>query len=272
MRSIGLDLEPWLKKNLLRIHATRPTAYGLEVHLATFHKLIGEFQPHLVVVDPITAFSGAGTSGQTESMLMRLVDFLKGEQITAVFTSLSRNRNLEESQVGISSLIDTWLLLLDLELGGERNRGIYVLKSRGMAHSNQIREFLLTDHGFELKDVYVGAGGGLTGSMRLAQEAREESAALSRHQEIERRRRELQIKRQAMEAQIAAQRSQFEVEAAELNSLIDQKQAASDILRQDEVVMARSRKADQPGARGPLPRKTSLPGGRKCANQASRRP
>jgi circadian clock protein KaiC len=176
MRSIGLDLAPWLKKNLLRVEATRPTAYGLEAHLATFHKLVSDFQPRVVIVDPITTFTNAGTAAQAESMMMRLIDFLKGEQITAVLTSLTR-ANPEQTQAYISSVIDTWLLLLDIELGGERNRGMYILKSRGMAHSNQIREFILSGHGVELKDAYVGPEGVLTGSMRLAQEARAERYA-----------------------------------------------------------------------------------------------
>jgi circadian clock protein KaiC len=140
---------------------------------------------------------------------------------------------------------------------------MYILKSRGMAHSNQIREFLLTDHGVELRDVYVGPEGVLTGSMRLAQEARQKSSARDRQREIERRQRELQRKRQALEAQIAAQRSQFEVEADELQLLIDQHQTAIDTLRQEESAMARSRKADQAEAGGSVIRKTGLPGGRK---------
>jgi circadian clock protein KaiC len=264
MRSIGLNLAPWLKRNLLRVYATRPTTYGLEVHLATFHKMINEFRPRVVIVDPITTFTGAGTSVQAESMLMRLIDFLKSQQILAVFTSLTRGGNTEESQLGISSLIDTWLLLRDIELRGERNRAMYVLKSRGMAHSNQMREFLLTDHGVELKDVYVGTEGLLTGSMRLEQQAREKSAALSRQQEVERRRREVDRKRQALEAQIIAQRAQFEAEAEELKRLIGQEETAADVLRQDREEMARIRKADEPSrARGSRSRRTTLQGGRK---------
>jgi circadian clock protein KaiC len=245
MRSIGLDLAPWLKKGLLRVHATRPTAYGLEMHLAALHKLVNDFQPRVVIVDPITNFLKAGTASEAESMLMRLIDFLKMEQITALFTTLTHGVDTrEQSQVGISSLIDTWLLLRDIELGGERNRGIYVLKSRGMAHSNQIREFLLTDHGVELKDVYVGPEGVLTGSLRLAQEARERAAALSRQQEIEHRQRNLERKRQALDAQLAALRGQVEAEEEELKLLIAQEQAAADRARQDQAEMARSRKAD----------------------------
>jgi circadian clock protein KaiC len=247
MRSLGLDLAPWLKKGILRFHATCPTAYGLEMHLATLHKLTNEFHPRVVIVDPITTFLNAGTSVEAESMLMRVIDFLKAQQITALFTSLTHGGDhLERSQTGISSLIDTWLLVRDIELGGERNRGMYVLKSRGMAHSNQIREYLLTDHGVELKDVYVGPEGVLTGTMRLAQEAREQAATLSRQQEIERRQRDLERKRQALEAQIVAQRGQFEAEQDELKLLIAQEQAAADRAGQNREEMARSRKAGDP--------------------------
>jgi circadian clock protein KaiC len=247
MRSVGLDLAPWLKKGLLRFHATRPTAYGLETHLAALHKLVNDFHPRVVIVDPITNFLKAGMQAESEAMLMRLIDFLKAQQITALFTSLTRGGTaLEQSGAGISSLIDTWLLMRDIELGGERNRAMYVLKSRGMVHSNQIREFVLTDRGIELRDVYVGPEGVLTGSMRLAQEAREQADALSRQQEIERRQRDLERKRQALEAQMAAQRGQFEAEEKELKLLIAQEEAATDRVRQSQEEMARSRKADEP--------------------------
>ena len=217
MRSIGLDLSHWLKKGTLKFYATRPTSIGLESHLATMHKLVRDFQPRAVIVDPITTFTASGSSGEAELMLMRVIDFLKSEQITALFTSLSHSGSpTEASNVGVSSLIDTWLLLRDIELGGERNRGIYVLKSRGMAHSNQIREFLLTDHGVELRDVYVGPDGVLTGSMRLAQEARERAAENARQLEVERQKRELKRKRLALDAQIVSQRAQFEAEEQEL--------------------------------------------------------
>lgn len=265
MRSLGLDLAPWLKKGILRFHATRPTAYGLEMHLATLHKLANEFHPRVVIVDPITTFLNVGTPAEAESMLMRVIDFLKAQQITALFTSLTHGGDhLEQSQTGISSLIDTWLLVRDIELGGERNRGMYVLKSRGMAHSNQIREYLLTDHGVELKDVYIGPEGVLTGSMRLAQEAREQTVTLSRQQEIERRQRNLELKRQALEAQIVAQRGQFEAEQDELKLLITQEQAAAGRAGQNREKMARSRKADKSAeAPGNRSRRMTPRGGRK---------
>jgi circadian clock protein KaiC len=246
MRSIGIDLAPWEKQGLLRFHATRPTALGLEMHLATLHKMVNDFEPSVVIVDPITTFLGAGSSLEAESMLMRLIDFLKSRQITALFTSLTHGGSaLEASNASISSLIDTWLLVRDLELGGERNRGLYVLKSRGMAHSNQIREYLLTAHGVDLRDVYVGPDGVLTGSMRLAQEERERAAAESRRQEIERLQRELERKRLALEARMAAERAQFEAETEELRQLIVQEEAVVGRLLQGQEEMARSRQVDR---------------------------
>jgi circadian clock protein KaiC len=247
MRSIGLDLEPWLKKNLLVFHASRPDAHGLEMHLAVLHKLVEKLEPHSVVIDPITTFANVGSSREIESMLIRLIDFLKSRQITAFFTSLTRGGNaLERSESGISSIIDTWMLLRDIELGGERNRGLYVLKSRGMSHSNQIREFLLTARGVEIKDVYVGPEGVLTGSMRLAQEAREQAVALTRQQEIERRQRDIERKRRSVEAQAAALHGQFEAEQEELMRLIEQEQAAANSSLLDRERMAVSRRADNP--------------------------
>ena len=151
MRSIGIDLEPYTKKGLLKMHASRPTLYGLEMHLVQIHKMVAEFDPAMVVVDPISNFVTGGTSGDTQAMLLRLIDFLKARKITAVFTHLTAGGNAWEStDIGVSSLIDTWLLVRDIELAGERNRGLYVLKSRGMAHSNEVSEFALTVHGLQV--------------------------------------------------------------------------------------------------------------------------
>ncbi len=171
MKSIGVDLAPWLKKGLLRLEASRPTLHGIEMHLAMIHKMVNEFEPQVVILDPISNFTAVGTDADAEAMLLRLIDFLKARQITAMFVHLTSGGNAwERTDVGVSSLIDTWILLRDIELAGERNRGIYVLKSRGMKHSNQIREFLITTEGIQLQDVYVGPEGVLTGSMRAAQE------------------------------------------------------------------------------------------------------
>jgi circadian clock protein KaiC len=165
MRSIGVDLEPWVKKGLLQFHGIRPTEHGLEMHLARLHKMVDQFKPRVVVVDPITNLISGDGDREIQSMLMRLIDFLKANQITAVFTSLTASgKHAEQSEVGISSLIDTWIVLRELEENGERNRGLYVVKSRGMAHSNQVREFLLTDRGVRLVPAALGAAGVHTAS------------------------------------------------------------------------------------------------------------
>jgi circadian clock protein KaiC len=245
MRSIGLDLEPWIKKGLLRFHASRPTLHGLESHLVTIHKLVNEFKPQVVIVDPITNFTTAGSAVEVEAMLLRLFDFLKGERITAFFTSLmSGGEAMEQTEVGVSSLIDTWLLLRDIELGGERNRGLYVLKSRGMAHSNQIREFRLTERGIDLLDVYTGPEGVLTGTHRAAQEARERAAETARRQEIERKQRELDRRRKALEAQIAALRAEFEAVEDEAGRIAAQDEERETELTKDRADMARRRGSD----------------------------
>jgi circadian clock protein KaiC len=251
MRSIGLDLEPWVKKGLLRIHTGRPTMNGLEMHLASIHKQVEGFQPHLVVVDPITNFISAGTVSEASSMLMRLVDYLKSREITALLTNLSHAEGaLEQAEFDISSLIDTLLLLRDIELNGERNRGLYILKSRGMAHSNQIREFLLTDQGVQLTEVYLGPEGVLTGSARLAQEGKEKATAVQRSLEIESKRGELARRQQALEAQIAVLQLQFQTDKEEMERDITREQAYLEKLEQGRHEMARSRKADSNGFQG----------------------
>ena len=247
MRSIGLNLDPWVKKGLLQFHASRPTLYGLETHLAVMHKQVKDFKPHVVIIDPISNLVNTGSATEVRAMLLRLVDFLKSQQITALFTSLSSPdmKTLEQTDVGISSIMDSWLLLRDIELGGERNRGLYVLKSRGMAHSNQIREFVLTDKGIDLRDIYVGPEGVLTGSMRVAQEAREHAQKVSRETEIETKKRKLARKRAALEAQIAALKAEFEGEEAEIGRVLIQENRLVQQAEMDEVAMARSRRADK---------------------------
>jgi len=245
MCSIGIDLEACVQKGLLWFQAIRPTFAGLEMHLTMIHKMVTSFKPQVVIVDPLTSFLIGGNETEVKSMLMRLVDYLKMNQITGLFTSLTSSGGaLEQSEVAISSLIDTWLLLRDIESGGERNRSVYILKSRGMAHSNQIREFLLTDHGMELRDVYVGPGGVLTGSVRLSQEAQNQAAQTVRQQGIERQQLELEHKRKLLEAQIAALRAEFEAQAAEALRSIGQEQAQEAQLTQESVDMGLRRQAD----------------------------
>jgi circadian clock protein KaiC len=244
MLSIGINLEPWVRKELLQFQATRPTFYGLEMHLAVTHKIVNAFKPDIVILDPINTFVVGDKEMEVKTMIMRIVDFLKANQITALFTSLTSNNSaLESSDAGISSLIDTWILLRDIELNGERNRGMYVLKSRGMANSNQIREFILTDRGVELRDVYIGASGVLTGSARIAQEALENAEVLTRKHDIEQKKRELERKRKALDARIAALRADFESEESEAVKMIKTEQEMIQRLEQDKVEMAVSRKA-----------------------------
>jgi len=245
MLSIGINLEPWEQKGSLQFQATRPTFYGLEMHLAATHKAVNDFKPHIVIMDPINTFVIGEKEVEVKIMLMRIVDYLKSNQITAFFTSLTANEGaLEQTDVGISSLIDTWLLLRDIELSGERNRGMYILKSRGMAHSNQIREFILTDHGIELREVYIGARGVLTGSARTAQEANENAELLTRKQEIERIKREIERKRKSLEAQIISLRADFESEEAEAVKMVETEQETIQRLERDKMNMAESRKVD----------------------------
>lgn len=255
MLSIGIKLETWVQKGLLKFQATRPTLYGLEMHLAATHKAVNAFNPDIVIMDPINTFIIGDKQIEVKMMLMRIVDFLKANQITALFTSLTSNENaLESSDAGISSLIDTWLLLRDIELNGERNRGMYILKSRGMANSNQIREFILTDNGVELREVYIGPSGVLTGSARLAQEAKENTEVLTRKRDIERKKRNLERKRKILLAQIASLHADFESEESEALKMIEAEQDLIKRLGQDKIKMAVSRKVvienNKPGRLG----------------------
>src|SRR6202041_302453 len=206
----------WTKKKLLQFHSSRATFYGLEMHLALIHKIVQDFEPQVVVLDPIGSLIQAGNQRDAHTMIIRLIDFLKQRGVTAFLTNLiSGGTALERTDVEISSIVDTWLFVRDIELNGERNRALYVLKSRGMAHSNQLREYLLTDKGVDLLDVYVGPEGVLTGSSRLSQEVREKAAALVRQEDADRKERERNRKREALEARIEALRKEFEAEEEE---------------------------------------------------------
>jgi circadian clock protein KaiC len=251
MRSIGIDLEKWEKKGLLQFQAIRAANFGLEMHLVSMHKLVRDFEPSVVVADPVGSLLHTGTRKDATSMLTRLIDVLKLRNITAFMTDLTNaGENFESTDVDISSLVDTWLLLRDFEAGGERNRALYILKSRGMAHSNQLREFLLTDNGIELVDIYVGPEGVLTGSMRLTQEAREVAEALAQKQEVESLQRKRERRRAALEARIEALRMEFEAEEQEAQREINNQQRRADVMVADRARMAVSRKADK-AASGP---------------------
>jgi circadian clock protein KaiC len=244
MRSVSLDLQPFVEQGLLQFHTARPTLHGLERHLVTIYKQVRDFAPQVVVIDPVTNFLSVGNQEEVKSMLMRLIDFFKTQQITALFTSLTHGFDLETTDVAVSSLMDTWLLLREVELNGERNRLLNVIKARGMAHSNQVRELLLTGDGIELVDVYLGPGGALTGAARLAQEAEERDAAVARQEEIDQQRRELERRREALEARIRAQQLEFQAEEENLRRRLDQAQAREQRIVEDRLDMARLRKVN----------------------------
>ncbi len=245
MQSIGIDYGQWVNKGLMKFYSNRPTFYGLESYLTLMHKIINEFKPKVVIVDPISSFIVGTNDFEAKSMIMRLVDFLKMNNITGFYTSLTgANTELEHTKINISSLIDTWMILRDLEIGGERNRGLHILKSRGMAHSNQIREFILTDNGAQLLDVYKGPEGVLTGSARIAKEAKENMEQISRQQETERKKLALERKRKALDAKIKELQEEFEAESTEILKAVDLEEERNKAFSQQRSDMAKSRKAD----------------------------
>ncbi len=244
-RSIGIDLEPWVEKGLLRFHTARATTFGLEMHLVNFHRLIRQFEPVVVAIDPLNSLTRGGSQADAAILATRLIDFLKVMGITAFLTNLTSGEEaLEKTALDISSLVDTWLLLRDVELGGERNRVMYILKSRGMAHSNQVREFLLTDHGVQLIEAYLGRDGVLTGSMRLAQEARAEEEELRRQARVERAERELELKREAFKSRMLAMQKEFEAELELASEAIRHQSLLDEADRRSRDRMAASRRVD----------------------------
>ena len=248
MRAVGIDLEKHVRKGLLKFQNSRPSAWGLEMHLAMIHKLIDDFKPTVVVVDPITNFLGVGDQIDTKAMLTRLIDFLKTKQITGMFTSLtSAQSEVEDSEVGVSSLMDAWLLVRTIESNGERNRGLYILKARGIAHSNQVREFVLTEHGIELIDAYIGAEGVLMGSARSSQLAREKAMEIERQQATSRKQRELRRKQDFYEAQLQALKGQYESERDAILKELDEEQTRLKVAADQRLEIARLRKADGSG-------------------------
>ena len=247
MHSIGIDLGQWVELGLLQFQNARATLYGLEMHLVVMHKAIDQFKPDCVVIDPISNLVAAASEIEAKSMLSRMIDYLKMKQITALCTDLTSTSgsSLERTEVNVSSLMDSWLLLQVLEGNGERNRGLYILKSRGMAHSNQVREFILSDEGIQLRDVYIGLGGVLTGSARDNQKAKDQAESLDCQQQIELRQRESERKKMAIEAQILALNTQFEAEKDDLIRLINKEKQRNDTLIMDRLTMAKLKQADK---------------------------
>jgi circadian clock protein KaiC len=245
MKSVGLNLQKWTTKRLLQFSAKRPSLFGLETHLAAMHREVLRFDPAVVIVDPLSALVNAGEAGDVQAMVLRLVDFLKSRGITTLFTSLTHG-NVEHAQtdVQISSLIDSWLLLYNKESDGEHNRQLYLLKSRGMAHSNQVREFLLTNQGIKLRDVYVGPTGVLTGAARVQQEN-------EANQEVERRKREVARKRRQIKAQIELLQAELAAEEAEADQLNSEETGREERLAADRDELTRSRSSANK-KKGPL--------------------
>ncbi|MDO7844779.1 circadian clock protein KaiC [Hymenobacter sp. M29] len=252
MGSVGIDLQTHVRENRLRIEASRPTLNGLEQHLVTLHRLVKEFRPDAVVIDPITNLITVGNVSEVRSMLTRLIDFLKVSGITAFFTALVNGGagRAEMTEEGVSSLVDTWISVRDLEGIGERNRGLSILKSRGMAHSNQVREFIVTDHGIELLDVVLGPTGIVTGAGRLTQQLEEHAQTLAVQQEAERRDRELERRRRMLEANIANLRTEFESVEEELRQISTHEQS-----RQQALTTGKQRitAANPPAQTAPTP-------------------
>ncbi|HEY2408618.1 MAG TPA: circadian clock protein KaiC [Polyangiaceae bacterium] len=245
MRSIGIDLQQWVDQGLLRFHASRPSAFGLETHLAVVLREVSRFKPAVIAFDPVSNFLDVSSGAEAHSMLVRLLDHVKGSGVTAIFTSLTGGGEaLEQTDTAISSMVDTWLLVKTIEVSGERNRGLYVLKSRGMSHSNQIREFTLSERGIQLLDVYVGSSGVLTGSARLAQEADERRKVGERELELERKRRELERKRALYREQIARLETEYAADTLELERAIASAEKSGESTITDRSLMAQQRQAD----------------------------
>ena len=220
MHSISMDLQKHVDSGLLEFQASRPTLHGLEQHLVAIHKIIKRFKPEVVILDPITNLITVGSVSEVKAMLIRLIDFLQEEQITVMFTALSLNTVVsEQTDEGVSSLVDAWLLVRDIEFNGERNRGMYIMKSRGMKHSNQVREFIITDKGIDLVEVYLGPEGVLTGSAREAQRLQEQTGQVLRSNALSLKDREILRKRKVLEAKIASLQTEFESAEDELNKI-----------------------------------------------------
>lgn len=246
MKSIGMDLQKHIDKGLLEFYASRPTLYGLEMHLVSIHKAIRKFKPHVVVLDPITNLITVGSVSDVKSMLVRLIDYLQSEQITVMFTALTLNTVVsDQTDEGVSSLVDAWVLIKDIEMNGERNRGLYVIKSRGMQHSNQIREFVITEDGLDLVDVYLGPEGVLTGSAREAQKLLEQTGQVLHTNAISRKDRELIRKRRLLEARIESLKTEFESTEEELNKVYIEEDIKKRVAEETRQLMTEFRKGNK---------------------------
>ena len=242
MQSIGMDLDSHIKSGLLQIHAARPTTFGLEMHLVSIHKKVKKFKPKVVILDPITNLVTVGTMSEVKAILIRLIDFMQCEGITVMFTALvySKEFNVQADE-GVSSLVDTWLLVRDIELNGERNRGIYIMKSRGMNHSNQVREFIISDNGISLMDVYLGSEGVIIGSAREAQELNEATITALRTHAVLRKDKEVERKRLVLEAKLTSLKEEFESLNEELNKSFIEEDLRKEIMEKNRSQLSQKR-------------------------------
>ncbi len=242
MHSIGVNLQQYVDKGLLKFFASRPTLYGLEMHLVAMYKTIKKFKPKAVVLDPITNLITVGSVSEVKSMLIRLIDFLQEEQITVMFTALTLNTIIsDQTDEGVSSLVDAWLLVRDIEYNGERNRGMYIMKSRGMKHSNQVREFVITDKGLDLVEVYLGPDGVLTGSAREAQILHEQTGEVLRDYASGRKDREISRKRKVLEAKISSLQTEFESIEEELNKVSQEEELVKQVAEKTRAEITQRR-------------------------------
>jgi circadian clock protein KaiC len=242
MRSINIDLQSHLDSGLLLFSASRPTLNGLEMHLLNIIRLVEKFKPNVVVLDPISNLITVGSTSEVKSLLTRLIDFLQSQQITVMFTALALNDGkAEQTDESISSLVDVWILVRDIESNGERNRGLYVMKSRGMKHSNQVREFVITDEGLKLVDVFLGPVGVLTGSARETQQLLERTSEAIHDHAISRKDREIERKRLVLESRIAALKEEFESVQEELNKSYIEDELKKSILNDNRKELTHKR-------------------------------
>jgi circadian clock protein KaiC len=247
MQSINVNLQKQVDEGLLQFHAMRPTLHGLEQHLVAMYKIIKNFKPTVVVLDPITNLVTVGSVSEVKAMLIRLIDFLLDEQITVMFTALTLNNVVtEQTDEGVSSLVDTWLLVRDIEFNGERNRGMYIMKSRGMKHSNQIREFVITDKGIDIVDVFLGPDGVLTGSAREAQKLQEQTGEVIRKNSVSLKDREIGRKRKILESKIAGLQSEFESAEEELNKVYIEEELIKKVVEENRQQITKFRRGESP--------------------------
>lgn len=248
MRSISVDLQKHIDSGLLEMHSARPTLNGLEMHLVSIHKQVKRFKPKAIILDPITNLITVGSVSEVKSMLIRLIDFLQTEQITVLFTALSLNTIVsEQTDEGVSSLVDAWLLVRDIESNGERNRGLYIMKSRGMKHSNQVREFVITDKGLDLVDVYLGTDGILTGSAREEQQLVETAGEVLRSHALNRKDLQIERKRKVLEAKIASLQEEFESVQDELNKSYIEEDLKKQIMEKNKLQIIQNRQTKNTG-------------------------